>query len=197
MQLRARRTRERLIEAAVRLFAGKGSLETTFDALAEAAGVSRGSIRFHFGSKEGLLFAVVDRVFAEWESEVLEPLLGDGAGPARLSQVVEAHRDFVRENEAVGRLFFVLLFEALGPRPELRPRFAGLYERFRRHGRTWLRGAQESGGVVAELDPDALTTVILGALGGLHYQWQLDPERAELDRAHATLTQVLERALRP
>lgn len=196
-QVRSQRTRERLLEAAIELFARKGSLETTFDAISEASGVSRGSIRFHFGSKDGLLFAVVDRVFAEWENEVLMPVLGEASGRGSVGQVVEAHREFVRENEAIGRLFFVLMFEALGPRPELRPRFADLYERFRGNGRVWVRAAQENGAIRREVDVGALTTVILAALGGLHYQWHLDPGRVDLDRVHATLTDVLERALAP
>ncbi|HWE46019.1 MAG TPA: helix-turn-helix domain-containing protein [Caulobacteraceae bacterium] len=54
--------RERLITAGVRLFARDGFGATSVSALAESAGVSRGLIRFYFGSKEGLRRAVEETV---------------------------------------------------------------------------------------------------------------------------------------
>lgn len=54
--------RERLIEAAVRLFGRDGFEATSVRAVADEAGVSFGLIRFYFGSKEGLLEAAEERV---------------------------------------------------------------------------------------------------------------------------------------
>jgi AcrR family transcriptional regulator len=54
--------RERLIEAAVRLFGRDGFDATSVRAVADEAGVSWGLIRFYFGSKEGLLEAAEERV---------------------------------------------------------------------------------------------------------------------------------------
>ena len=196
MQERALRTRDRLLDATLRLVSEKGSADTTFEAISEASGISRGSIRFHFGSKSGLLFAVVDRVFDVWENEVLAPLLGDD-GPTTFAEAIHANRVFVEENQEAGRLFFVLMFEALGPRPELRPRFAELYERFRRFIRIWVGAARKNGSVATDVDVDGASTVILGALVGLHYQWQLDPEKIDLDRVYSTLTTALDRGFGP
>ena len=95
----------------------------------------------HFGSKEGLLFAVVDHCFAQWEDEVLMPLLGGGTGPESIAEVVRSHVAFVRESPAVGRLFFVLLFEGLGSQPKLLERYRALHQRFRSLGTAWLERA--------------------------------------------------------
>ncbi len=192
MQERAQRTRERLLDTALRLISEKGSGETTFEAISEASGVSRGAIRFHFGSKSGLLFAVVDRTFDVFENEILAPLLGDD-GPTTFAEAIEANRDFVRDHQEAGRLFLVLMSESLGSSPELRARFSELYERFRRFIRVWVEAAQRNGSVARDLDVDSASAVILGALVGLHYQWQLDPERVDLDRVYATLTAALDR----
>jgi TetR/AcrR family acrAB operon transcriptional repressor len=191
------RSQRLLIDAASRLFAEKGYADTSVQAIAEASGVSRGSISWHFGSKEGLLFAVVDAAFAEWESEVLTRLLREGRGPASLGDVVEAHLGFVRADPEIVRLFFVLLFDALGPRADLRPRYAAIYQRFRSYGSNWLRAARETGAIPADVDPDAASTTIIGALAGITCQWYLDHERVDLDRAHAALAQVLERGFAP
>lgn len=58
--------RERLIEAAVRLFARDGFDATSLRAVATESGVSWGLIRFYFGSKEGLREAVEARVVGEY-----------------------------------------------------------------------------------------------------------------------------------
>jgi len=187
------RSRRSLVDAACRLFARKGYADTSVQAIADAAGISRGSIAWHFGSKEGLLFAAVDRAFAEWEQEVLVKLLGAGRGPESLRQVVEAHLAFVRRNPDVVRLFFVLLFDALGPRTDLRARYGGIYERFRDYGRQWLRTARDGGAIAADTDPGAAATAIIGALAGVTLQWFLDPERADLELSHVALAQLFER----
>jgi AcrR family transcriptional regulator len=54
-------TRERLIEAAVRLFGERGIGTTSLRALTDAAGSNIAAVNYHFGSKEGLLRAVVDQ----------------------------------------------------------------------------------------------------------------------------------------
>ena len=56
-----RSTRERLIDAAVRLFGDRGIEATSLRALTEAAGTNIAAVNYHFGSKEGLLRAVIDR----------------------------------------------------------------------------------------------------------------------------------------
>ena len=54
-------TRERLLNAAEQLFAEQGIAVTTLRALTRAAGVNLAAVHYHFGGKEGLLDAVVER----------------------------------------------------------------------------------------------------------------------------------------
>ncbi|MFI7130857.1 TetR/AcrR family transcriptional regulator [Nonomuraea sp. NPDC050153] len=54
-------TRDRLIATAVRLFGEKGIAATSLRALTDAAGANIAAVNYHFGSKEGLLRAVIDR----------------------------------------------------------------------------------------------------------------------------------------
>ena len=56
-------SRTRLLVAAWDLLAEGGSRATTVQAVSERAGISRGSISWHFGSKEGLIVAVVNSAF--------------------------------------------------------------------------------------------------------------------------------------
>jgi AcrR family transcriptional regulator len=184
-QEQSARSRKALIEAATALFAERGYGETSVQAIGERAGVSRGSIFWHFGSKEGLLWAVVERAFDTWETEVLVPDVGDATG-------VEAMRRSLAE---ALRLFYVLIFEALGPRPDLAQEFAKLHVRLREMTVGWIREAIESGEMRQDVSADAVVIFITGALGGLAYQWLLDPGGFDLGRAYEDLEKTLARGM--
>ena len=56
-------SRGRLMAATAELLAEGGLRAATVQAVSDRAGISRGSISFHFGSKEGLIVAVVNGTF--------------------------------------------------------------------------------------------------------------------------------------
>ena len=68
-------TRARLLAAAADLFAGQGVDAVSVDAVAEAAGRTSGAVYAHFGSKQGLLLALLD----SWKDSVLAVLLAEVA----------------------------------------------------------------------------------------------------------------------
>jgi TetR/AcrR family transcriptional regulator, acrAB operon repressor len=185
------RSRERLVEAATRLFAERGYRDTSVQAIAEAAGISRGSIFWHFGSKDGLLSAVAEEAFRRWETETLVGDVGDARGLEAMRRALDSHQRFLRDDTEVFRLFFVLMFEALGPRPELAERFATLHQGLRERGREWLSDED----LRSDVDAVTVAGLIAGALGGIAYQHLLEPDGLDLDRAYADLERVLARGL--
>src|ERR1700694_575964 len=60
-QPRALATREKILKAAARLFALKGYHDTKLEEVRHGADVTTGAFFHHFGSKEDLGFAVLDR----------------------------------------------------------------------------------------------------------------------------------------
>jgi AcrR family transcriptional regulator len=80
----AARNRQALLEAAQRLVDGCGVEAVTMDAVAEAAGVGKGTVFRRFGSRAGLMAALLDQFEADWQAAVISgpPPLGPGA-PAR------------------------------------------------------------------------------------------------------------------
>jgi len=67
-------TRERLLNAAEQLFAEHGVSGTTLRALTKAANVNLAAVHYHFGGKEGLLDAVVERRATPMNQERLREL---------------------------------------------------------------------------------------------------------------------------
>jgi len=68
-------TRARLLAAAADLFTDQGIDAVSVDAVAEAAGRTSGAVYAHFGSKQGLLLALLD----SWKDSVLTVLLAEVA----------------------------------------------------------------------------------------------------------------------
>lgn len=79
----AARNREALMEAAEALIKQHGVRGITMDALAAAAGVGKGTVFRRFGSREGLMAAVLDHSETEWQAAVMggPAPLGPGAPP--------------------------------------------------------------------------------------------------------------------
>lgn len=61
----ADRSREEILVAATEEFAAYGLSGARVDAIAERTATSKGMIYYHFGSKEGLYVAVLDRIYAD------------------------------------------------------------------------------------------------------------------------------------
>jgi len=124
---RQARTREELVEAAERLFTTNGFHATAVDAVADAAGYTKGAVYSNFDSKEDLFFAVyerrVDRRVAETRAT-----LASGAtayeGMERLIADLELRRD-----DGWLAAFFEFWAHVLR-HPELRARFAATHTRF-------------------------------------------------------------------
>jgi AcrR family transcriptional regulator len=57
-------TRTRLLEAAARIYAARGFAGATLDDVAEEAGLTKGAVYGHFGSKDNLLVALMEEYLA-------------------------------------------------------------------------------------------------------------------------------------
>jgi AcrR family transcriptional regulator len=67
---RQARTRTELVDAAERLFSANGFLATSLDAVADAAGYTKGAVYSNFASKEDLFFAVYERRVERYLEEI-------------------------------------------------------------------------------------------------------------------------------
>ena len=68
----AERTREAILAAAEKLFASRGYERTSLQLIGEAAGFSRGTASYFFGSKDELYRAVLERVHLEYQRSSAE-----------------------------------------------------------------------------------------------------------------------------
>lgn len=159
MASRRVRTRRQLLDAAAQeLVAGNGQLEIAN--VAARAGVSVGLSYHHFGSKAGLLAAVVDDFYDRYDAEVIDlnPLPGAGW----------AERERLRVNRLVDFLFADPLSRLVLTRLSGEPEVAAVEaRRLARHielGAVNIALAQRRGHLPAGQDPRLMIAMIMGGL---------------------------------
>jgi AcrR family transcriptional regulator len=170
---RQARTREELVDAAERLFTTNGFNATSVDAVADAAGFTKGAVYSNFESKEDLFFAVYERRIDRRVAEI-EATLASGEtayeGLARLITELEGRHD-----DGWLAVFFEFWAHVLR-HPELRGRFAEQHRRAMEPFAAALeRNAAERGEHLPE-DPMKLATARLAAQTGLQLERLTQPE---------------------
>ena len=103
---RKRETREKLLDAAFRLFGARGVDAVAINEITEAADVGFGSFYNHFASKEALYDAVVDSVFGAF-GDMLERLTSDAEDPAEVVAICVRHTILRAHAEPLWGRFFL------------------------------------------------------------------------------------------
>ncbi|OBF28985.1 TetR family transcriptional regulator [Mycobacterium sp. ACS1612] len=170
-------SRRLLIDAAAELFAEQGFRRTTFVDIAERAGISRGSIPWHFGNKDGLLKAVVD--------DVTGGTLSDAPRPVGVDDGIAHVREFLRQPTT--RLLITLIAEAVEPDSPVH----GFYEEFHRAMRKWVTGWTDGLAMPAGVRREEFVTVVAGAIIGVHQQWRVAPDDVDLDKTLDALKAII------
>lgn len=92
-------TADKLLDAALPVFASRGFAGASTRVLAGAAGVNVATIAYHFGDKQGLYDAVVDRIYAKLLQVQPGPPDTWGHSPCqRVHHVVGVLADHARDN---------------------------------------------------------------------------------------------------
>jgi len=166
---RKARTAGAILDAAERLFLSRGYTATTMEDLSEAADVAVGSIYAHFGGKEGVYSALVDRALALDQRYGEEGLASVGGNPLeQLVGMAEGYLRFAREHPAYFRLFRFpppdrpSAQEAPGPAARIAERISAEVARMA----GLLREAAEEG-VIRPIDPEPMARFMWAAWDGV------------------------------
>lgn len=124
-------TRARLLEAAARVYASRGFAGATLDDVAAEAGLTKGAVYGHFGSKDNLLVALMEEwlaadiaeqvaLFDRDETTWKRPFVGSDRWMQELDETPDAFR------------LLIEFWLAAGRDERLRERLAGGFEALRR-----------------------------------------------------------------
>lgn len=166
------------------MFAERGFQQTTFVDLAERSGISRGSITWHFGNKDGLLLAVV-----EDQAESLIKLC------EQLARMKPAEiQDYFRSEDTSGsalrssQLILALYNDALKPDSSIHEAFVDLHRRARSTIEQWAEQHLELPEGTSSADAAA---ALFGAFIGILIQWMIAPDLVTTDGGYRAMRTVL------
>ena len=169
-QIRAA-TRQRILDAALVLFAKHGYQDASVRMIAEEAGVAQGLLYSHFEGKQALLHAI----FEESVGDVRESFaLADAAPPGeRLERLIRGSFEVLQRNLPFWRLSYGVRMQpavlaGLGP---------ALHEWTATIRRT-LQGYLRDAGVP---NPEIEAAVLFALIDGISQHYVLDPQRYPLD----------------
>ena len=198
MQKRGEERRRLIVDAALELFARQGYRGTGLAAIARQAGITPSAVIHHFGSKEGLLRAVLDEHDARSAARLSHHV---GAGVRGLVDALLDNADHMRRNVHLATLHATLQAEHLpaGPGDEVHDRFLRRSRRLRQAMADILRAGVRGGELAGCPDPEAAAAEILAFQEGALVLWRLDPETVDLRALYETYLRRLlpERPERP
>jgi TetR/AcrR family transcriptional regulator len=184
------RTRHRLLRAAVGIFDRKGYTAASVREIAEAAGVAKPALYYHFGSKEGLLLAILEAALSELTAAMSRAVDRSGTARERLVALCEDVYGLYENNVPVARVAHSVF---LGP-PEGAPTFDPMrIERELRGALARIVADGQAAGELRPVDPTDAAFVVLGALEvGLGRQLHPSFEPIGIDRFRRILNLVLD-----
>ena len=196
-QARSEASTGKLLDAAAELISEGGYERMTMAAIGKRAGYSHGLVTARFGSKEGLLWALVDRMVNEWRAELLAPAIADQSGATALHTMLDELAKTWRRSPARMRALYILMFEALLPVPLLHEHMAELHENLRRSVEDTITRSIDEGITSRDVDAAVAARLIVGALRGASYQSMLDSARMPITVALADVRVLIDSLLVP
>ena len=180
-----------MLRAAARLFAERGVSGTSLADVGVAAGYSRGLPVERFGSKLGLIVALLESMDAWFQSHAAR-LLDGKTGMTAVRLRMEAHLASVDRDIISTAALYSIYTESLFAMGDLQPRVAEVTGRWRDGLAANLREARRAGEIGRRVDCDAEARFLLSAMRGLVIQYLLDRSARDFARAKAILLQRLE-----
>ncbi|MFQ5540138.1 MAG: TetR/AcrR family transcriptional regulator [Candidatus Binatia bacterium] len=192
------RKRREILQAAMQVFAREGYHRARIEAVAEEAGIGKGTVYEYFKSKTDLFLALHEHMLSELKNFYMKELSEIRKPSLMLERFIGAAFQTFRLWEP----FFLVFFDfwAEGGRGEhqtlLQTRLRDAYAASRIDVAAIITAGVKDGDFRCD-NPLLAASSILASLDGLVLQWLCDREAFDLDSMREMFTQTTLRVLRP
>jgi TetR/AcrR family transcriptional regulator, fatty acid metabolism regulator protein len=160
--------RERILDAAMRVFAGKGFFGAKVSDIAEEAKVADGTIYLYFKSKDDLLIALFEEQMERVNLELGRTLAGEGRASEKLRRFIHGYMDLVAKNRHAAEVITIELRQSAKFMKEYKnPRFA----EFLKTLAGVIGEGQRKGDLRPDVPPHIAARALFGALDELALLW--------------------------
>jgi AcrR family transcriptional regulator len=182
-------TQERILHAAVALFAAHGYEKTSISAIALQADVSRSAVFWHFGDKESLFREAFRRMLLPFFGQIQQKL-AHIEPRKRVFEIFEVYERIVQENRETIVSIVRWFLESETLRTSLRASLFALHDELMRDFRSAFEELSLEPG-----EADILSAAVVSMLDGNLLLSLLDPDPQKHERRRAGLRRFTERML--
>ena len=186
--------KQHIIETAAAVFAQKGYAGTRMIAIAEAAGIGKGTIYEYFRNKEELFFAVFQYMVQTPMTQIFSaPLFETGSAADRIKSIAELVIDTWISNLAMYSLIMEFWSAAttLSSRSHFREAFRQVYSDMRGLTAGIIREGIDDGEFDPQTQPHKVAAALVGALDSFLLQAWLDKDFDATDVSQVFLNLIL------
>ncbi|MFG1685475.1 TetR/AcrR family transcriptional regulator [Nonomuraea sp. NPDC049269] len=171
-------TRFAILDRSVGIASVEGLEGLTIGRLATELGMSKSGVLGHFGSKEALQLAVLDRAGEVFRAEVWEPVVRIEPGMPRLRALCETWISYLERGVFPGGCFFVAAaHEFDGRAGAVRDAVEARFDTWRARLLKETRRAVAAGDLPGGIDADQLVFELIGLVMSLNHALQLHGDR--------------------
>jgi TetR/AcrR family fatty acid metabolism transcriptional regulator len=185
---------ERILRAAIKVFARNGFHAAKISQIAKEAGVADGTIYLYFKNKDDILIKVFEERLEEINARFREALTKIDDPVERLRAFIRMHMDLMEQNRALAEVISVELRQSQRFMKEYVPvKFAEYMNIL-----SWIiRDGKDRGVFRAEVNPGVVKRAVFGALDELVLYWVLTPSpKHGIEEMVAQTTELFVRGLR-
>jgi AcrR family transcriptional regulator len=183
------RTRQKIIEKALRLFCVKGYYNTSINDILQATALTKGGLYGHFASKEELWYAVHDEALSTWRKVVFQGIQSNADPLERIQILIE--NDLKKKlggNVFEGGCFFhSMLVELSGQSTAMSNHLMQGFKQFIELLCAWLKEADQQGQLKENLNFSEIASYMVICLNGAAALYASSRNPAILDQ---TLSQI-------
>ena len=179
--------RERLISAAVDLFAEKGYYYTTTAEVSAHAGVAAGTLYLYFNSKDDLLLATLDTFLDEFSLNVMPSVYAGETSTERVENFTSGYLQFIEDHKELAQVFFVELRQN---NMALRNAAGRVWDRYYAVVRD-LVSEMRKDGIPGDSDIDDTVALILWPIELVATRWLLGHDHNPPTAHAASLTRII------
>jgi TetR/AcrR family transcriptional regulator, acrAB operon repressor len=195
----AAETRKALLDAALKVFSKQGYAATKLEDIAQHAGVTRGAIYWHFGSKAELYNALVSETWKHID-QMIDRAVEEGGTAIEIIRRIMVGWITSFETDHELRAVTELAWFKTENVPELQEAYAFKAEGVREGIAATVEGLEygiAAGEIRADLDPWDIARAIIAYQNGVVLIWLLDPTAFSLKERAADLADVFIRGILP
>jgi len=175
---KAQATRERILDAAIKVFASKGYHETKVDDIVAEAEASKGAVYFHFPGKQQIFLALVDKFANLLQRRLIEAVAQEPDGVRRVNLALQVCLETFAQYRSLAK---ILLIQASGLGAVFEEKRLEIHDRFARVIQRYLDEAVAAG-EIAPIDTEIVAYAWMGAINEVVIRWIYtgQPERERL-----------------